>query len=56
MNNHIYQIENKFRNQKPGGPVGLKLTRESADCTMIEWGKELFSKLKHFNSSMKLRL
>ena len=48
MTNHIYQFENKFRIQKQGGPIGLKLTGEIADCIMIHWDKELLSKLKHF--------
>ena len=48
MTNHIYQFENKYRIQKQGGPIGLKLTGEIADCIMIDWDKELLTKLKHF--------
>jgi hypothetical protein len=48
MTNHIYQFENKCRIQKQGGPIGLKLTVEIANCIMINWDKEHLSKLKHF--------
>ena len=48
MTNHIYQFENKYRIQKQGGPISLKLTGEIADCIMIDWDKELLTKLKHF--------
>ena len=39
MDNHIYEFENKIRLQKQGGPIGLKLTGEIADCLMINWDK-----------------
>ena len=35
MNNHVYHFNNKFRIQKQGGPIGLKLTGEIADCLML---------------------
>ena len=41
---------NKVRIQKQGGPIGLKLTGEIADCIMIDWDKNLIRELK------KLRL
>jgi hypothetical protein len=48
MDNHAYQFENKVRIQNKGGPIGLKLTGEIADCVMIDWDKKLLSKLKSF--------
>ena len=44
MDNHVYQFENKVRLQKQGGPIGLKLTGEIADCLMIDWDKKLLNK------------
>ena len=46
MENHLYQFENKVRIQKKGGPIGLKLTGEIADCIMLDWDKKLLDKLK----------
>ena len=48
MNNHIYQFENKIRVQKQGGPIGLKLTGEIADCLMIDWDKKLLVELEKY--------
>ena len=48
MDNHIYQFENNVRLQSKGGPIGLKLTGEIADCLMIDWDKKLIAKLKCF--------
>ena len=45
MSNHLYQFENKYRKQKKGGPIGLKLTGEIADCLMLNWDKKLIEKL-----------
>ena len=49
MDNHIYQFENQVRLQKEGGPIGLKLTGEIADCLMIYWDKQLLEELKKYN-------
>ena len=46
MNHHLYQFENTIRIQKEGGPIGLKLTGEIADCLMLDWDKKLLEKLK----------
>ena len=46
MNNHVYQFENITRLQKQGGPIGLRLTGEIADCLMINWDKKLLTKLE----------
>ena len=48
MNSHVYQFGNQFRIQKKGGPIGLKLTGEIADCLMVNWDKKLIAKLKEF--------
>ena len=48
MNNHVYQFENQFRIQKQGGPIGLKLTGEIADCIMIDWDKKITDKVEKF--------
>ena len=47
MNNHVYQFNNQYRIQKQGGPIGLKLTGEIADCVMIDWDNKLLAKLKN---------
>ena len=47
MSNHLYQFENEYRKQKKGGPIGLKLTGEIADCLMLDWDKKLLEKLKN---------
>ena len=46
MDNHVYQFDNKVRVQNKGGPIGLKLTGEIADCLMIDWDKKLLEELK----------
>ena len=46
LKNHVYQFNNKIRLQNKGGPIGLKLTGEVADCVMIEWDKKLMKELK----------
>ena len=48
MDNHVYQFENQIRIQKEGGPIGLKLTGEIADCLMIDWDKKLLAELKKY--------
>ena len=46
MKNHIYKFGEEIRKQKSGGPIGLGLTGEVADCYMIEWDKKFLDKLK----------
>ena len=48
MNHHLYQFGNTIRIQKEGGPIGLKLTGEIADCLMLDWDMKLLEKLKAF--------
>ena len=43
LKNHVYKFENE------GGPIGLKLTAEIADCIMIQWDKILMKELKKVN-------
>ena len=46
MKNHVYKFHNKIRIQKKGGPIGLALTGEVADCWMLNWDKKFLEKLK----------
>ena len=46
MENHLYQFNGTVRIQNKGGPIGLKLTGEIADCIMIDWDKVLLAKLE----------
>ena len=46
MENHVYRFENTIRKQKSGGPIGLSLTGDIADCYLIGWDKEFIEKLK----------
>ena len=48
MDNHIYQFQNKCRIQNKGGPTGLKITGEIADCLMVDWDSKFLEKLKSF--------
>ena len=48
MNHHLYQFENTIRIQKEGGPIGLKLTGEIADCLMLDWNFILFDMLSFY--------
>ena len=46
MENHVYKFGNIIRNQKSGGPIGLALTGDIADCYLIEWDKKFIQKTK----------
>ena len=46
MENHIYRFNNKIRIQKCGGPIGLALTGEVADCYMLNWDQKFLDKLQ----------
>ena len=48
MDNHVYQFNNELRIQTKGGPIGLKLTGEIADCLMLDWDKKLMAELRKF--------
>ena len=49
MDNHVYQFGDVVRVQKEGGPIGLKLTGEVADCLMIDWDKKMLKELSKYN-------
>ena len=46
MENHVYRFENTIRKQRSGGPIGLSLTGDIADCYLIGWDKKFIEKLK----------
>ena len=46
MKNHVYRFGNKIRIQSDGGPIGLALTGEIADCFMIKWDKKVLQKCR----------
>ena len=46
MENHVYRFHNKLRIQKTGGPIGLALTGEVADCYILNWDKKFLTKLE----------
>ena len=46
LENHVYKFGNEIRKQKYGGPIGLSLTGEIAECYMINWDKLFLTKLK----------
>ena len=46
MENHVYRFENIIRKQRSGGPIGLSLTGDIADCYLIGWDKKFIKKLK----------
>jgi hypothetical protein len=46
MDNHLYQFNNEVRIQNKGGPIGLRLTGEIADCIMIDWDKTILAELE----------
>lgn len=46
MENHVYRFQNKIRMQSSGGPIGLALTGEVADCYMLRWDERFKDKLK----------
>ena len=46
MENHVYKFGDIIRKQKDGGPIGLALTGEIADCYLVNWDKKLKRKLE----------
>ena len=49
MTNHVYRFNNKIRIQMNGGPIGLSLTGQVADCFMIDWEKRYMKRLEKYN-------
>jgi hypothetical protein len=47
MNNHVYKFNNQLRIHSRGGPIGLGLTGEIADCFMIKWDKQFLQKCEN---------
>ena len=45
LENHVYKFSNEIRRQKAGGPIGLSLTGEIADCYMVNWDKQFMKKM-----------
>ena len=54
MKSHVYKFENQIRLQSEGGPIGLALTGEVADCYMIDWDTKFVQELKKFNIDPKI--
>ena len=54
MENHVYKFGNEIRRQKEGGPIGLALTGEIAECYMINWDKLFLEKLKSLGISPEI--
>ena len=48
MKNHVYKFQNQIQIQAKGGPIGLALTGEVADCCMIDWDKKTYAKNGRF--------
>ena len=49
MTNHVYRFRNKIRIQIDGGPIGLSLTGQVADCFMVDWDKRYLRRLEKYN-------
>ena len=49
MTNHVYRFKNKIRIQINGGPIGLSLTGQVADCFMIDWEQRYMKSLEKYN-------
>ena len=54
LENHIYKFGDEIRRQKEGGPIGLSITGEIADCYMLNWDKEFLKKMKSLNMNPAL--
>ena len=54
MTNHVYRFQNKIRIQMDGGPIGLSLTGQVADCYMIDWDTKFLQKLEEYKISPAL--
>ena len=46
LESHVYKFGNELRRQTKGGPIGLALTGEIADCFMLRWDIKFLEKLK----------
>ena len=52
MENHVYKFANVLCKQKSGGPIGLALTGDIADCYLIEWDKRFIKKLESMGMNL----
>ena len=52
--NHIYRFGNQIKLQSTGGPIGLALTGEVADCFMNKWDKLFLQKCKDMNIDSRM--
>ena len=48
MTNHVYRFNNQIRIQVNGGPTGLSLTGQVADCFMIDWDAKYLKTLEKY--------
>jgi hypothetical protein len=54
MKNHVYKFQNQLRVQSEGGPIGLALTGEVADCFMNNWDKKFIKKTESIGIKLNL--
>ena len=54
MKNHVYKFGNQLKIQSAGGPIGLALTGEVADCVMIRFDKQFTQKCKDVGINLTL--
>ena len=54
MKNHVYRFGNKIRVQKEGGPIGLSLTGDVADCVMICWDKLFLAEVNRIGMCIEI--
>ena len=54
MKNHVYRFDNQLRVQANGGPIGLALTGEVAECYMMNWDKKFLRKTKDIGIEIDL--
>ena len=47
-------LEIQLENKKSGGPIGLALTGDIADCYLIQWDKNFIRKMKTLGIDLKL--
>ena len=50
----FYNFGNEIRVQKKGGPIGLSLTGDIAECVMIHWDKKFLTELKKVGINLPL--
>ena len=54
MKNHVFKFQNQLRVQSEGGPIGLALTGEVADCYMNNWDKKFIQKARNIGIRINL--